>query len=148
MLHRIARTGEQYPQQEDLDFLLSPVEQGQHQKDRRNTNNTMEKPKPKMNTMRTYDSSDDLFGPETEEDVKRESASSSEELEDGEALAVKEKGSSVWDCKAIRWPPHSVPKVFKSSIGYLKAYHLSMEVVLLGLFVLLCYILPGERFFC
>jgi hypothetical protein len=50
--------------------------------------------------------------------------------------------SAVWDCKAVHWPPHSFTTIVRAGCEYAQSL-LILEVLFLGVFVLLCAILPG-----
>ena len=88
-------------------------------------------------TQRTFDSSDDLL--ENEEDL---------DLEDDNPPSVVRKevaiDPSVWDCRAVHWPPHSIKSLVESGLGYIKSPWLLAEVLFLGVFLYLCHILPRK----
>lgn len=97
---------------------------------------TMATNKP-FKSQRTFDSTDDLL--ENEEELDEEVQVATPSQHEGAA-----KPSSVWDCRAVNWPPHSVKSMVKSGYGYAKSPFLILEVLSLAVFLYLCYILPGE----
>ena len=92
----------------------------------------------KFATQRTFDSSDDLL--ENEEALDSDDEGNQREARHENSTKV----TSVWDCRAIYWPPHSVKTMAKSGLDFFQSPFLIMEVLFLGVFLYLCYILPGE----
>ena len=92
-----------------------------------------------LSTQRTFDSTDDLL--ENEEALEIETNNEAAEPTTHENVT---KVTSVWDCRAVHWPPHSLTDVVKSGYGYVKSPYLIAEVFFLGLFILLCHNLPRK----
>lgn len=80
-------------------------------------------------TQRTFDSTDDLID-------------SDEEEQNEPPIEVTTRKSSVWNVRAVHWPPHSPNTIVKSGYAYIKSPFLPMEVIFLGIYLYLCYILP------
>jgi hypothetical protein len=113
--------------------LLLPIEQNKRQ----TKVAAMASTKSQYSTQRTFDSTDDLL--ENDEDLDDVPAVPPPRLENATT-----KVTPFWDCRAVHWPPHSVKTVLKSSFGYVKSPFLIAELLFLGVFVYLCYILPGK----
>ena len=131
---------------------------------KRLTGNTMAETSPSaktLTTQQTFESTDDLLASSdsdcddvVDQNVTIDHGGANGELEVQAAANLHHHQhihhsprphpkKSLWDCKAVRWPPHHPLVLVKAGIRYVKnPFHL-LEIVALGLFLLACYKLPG-----
>ena len=114
-----------------------------------------------LNTQKTFDSTDDLLASsdsESDDDVDNngtiDNGGVTRELEVQAAAnhhhhhhihhsPRPRPKKSLWDCKAVRWPPHHPLVMVKAGLRYVQNPFHILEIVALGLFLLGCYKLPG-----
>ena len=100
-------------------------------------------------TLRTVKSSDGLLASDDEDSSAPIPTNPSVRLagamnDEKEERTAQESALSVWDCRAVHWPPYSPAVVLKRGYAYAQSPPLLVEVLFLGAFVLICYVLPGK----
>ncbi|CAB9524536.1 phosphatidic acid phosphatase type [Seminavis robusta] len=90
-----------------------------------------------LSAQRTFDSDDDLL---VDHDV--------DVVEENPAAVINTpstilQSSPAWDCRAVHWPPRSWKSLAVQGRAYADSLNLIFEVSCLGVFVLVCYILPN-----
>jgi len=100
-----------------------------------------EKKKPPPTSLRTFDSSDDLLQ-EEEGQITTEDTHENHHEDDTESKEARR--ALLWDCRAVYLMPHSPKMLLKAGVAYVRSYHNLLEVAFLGVFLLLCYLLPDH----
>ena len=167
----IDKIGERYPDSYKREENIKRKNKKIHSK--RLTNRGMAETKPSsktLETQRTFDSTDDLLASSSdsdgEDDLNHDITIDDGGANNGEQQPAPSSGGhhhrqhhihhsprphpskSLWDCKAVRWPPHHPNTIIKAGLRYIKdPFHL-LEIVVLGVFLLGCYKLPGKTPVC